>query len=268
MILINLGKIAVSVSLLISLIVGSAVYAEHKQPPDMDFFIQISLGNNDGLKSYLEKGGDPNILAVGDIPLLKSVISFRNEEAALLLLKYGAEIPDDPKEQYSILVRVGDMGSGKLLLQLIKKNIDVGLWSLEDSVLWNLLGNCMTYAYCKTDPDYFESVKIAFNRIDLSQSLTKEMGKPTALHYVSRYNNDVAYQLMVITLEKGIDPNQPSDFGNFALENTIRNGDYKSTKLLLDKGADPKLISNFHWLRESTQKKHPEIIELLKSYGY
>ncbi|XP_052781245.1 poly [ADP-ribose] polymerase tankyrase-1-like [Mya arenaria] len=90
-----------------------------------EFYISIANGNEEGLKSYLQNGGNPNLRDSLKCPLLHKAIAEKNLEKVNLLISHGCDLTVIDEAQASAVHAAVHAGSYTLLETLLRSGAPV-----------------------------------------------------------------------------------------------------------------------------------------------
>ncbi len=215
------------------------------------------------VKTYLERGGDPNTKTDKGFTSLHVAVVIGSKELITLALTEGANIDAKNNDGATGLHAAVSTGDKEIIAFLLTKGADVNAKINNGGTSLHLavsLGNKKILEPLLTK----EIVELLLAKgADIN---AKENNGFTSLHLAVAFANKEIVELL---LTKGADINARANDGFTSLHNAANTGNKEIVELLLAKGADVNARTNDGYtpLDVALASNHTGIIKLLKQHG-
>lgn len=127
----------------------------------------------------------------------------------------------------------------EIIQKLIEKRLDIN--SVDDQ------GNTLLHhSVMKGNLEVIQKLLELGSKVD-----AKNEDDETPLHIAAKiereYDEDIAFKISVMLLEKGANPNIKDELGNTVVHYAARNGNLRLLEALFKKGGDINATNNFNW---------------------
>lgn len=231
---------------------GQPLSAFENLPP---LCLAASNGQTEIVRLLIAKGADPNLAdATLATPIMHAALQPKRLKLVQYLHSQGADLFKLDHEQNTILHYAAFSGDPETVAYLLEKTDFLntanayGLTPLMKAIV----------------SDDLTTVSLLLKRGADAQVANPEGGG--LLNFAGEYSNNPA--IFKLLLESGVDIHEPDREGRSPLYWAVINNQAENVRLLLKKGANPKLKLNAKsLLQEARERGHQEVINLLQQAG-
>jgi ankyrin repeat protein len=219
---------------------------------DMD----VLMNDNELFDLLLANGMSPNVTGKfpNECPILFSAVKFGNIRAVKKLVENGANIKETCQHGF---------GESPLQIAIYYKQVEIMVYLLDLKASPNekdWTGKSVLIQACNTDND--QIINILLDRgADLEYS---GYFGGTPLMYAAQYEHYISAETLI---KRKANVNFKSEDGETSLTKAIANNDYPMIKLLVESGANPKIIYDGKDLAQYAMEKNaaPAVVQYLKN---